>query len=79
VTIRIETAPIYRGGGRRYLTKRAAIKAEAIAAIKKKHPTEQPEFENGHMIYAGFHCTSLPRFGVLLRRMMRLVRIEATQ
>ena len=76
MNIRTETATVYRGGRRRYLTKRSAIRAEAMAIIKAKHPTEQPEYANGHMIFSGCHCTSLPRFGVLLRRMMRLIEKE---
>lgn len=33
--IAIETATVYRGGGRRWLTKRAACRAEARAKIKR--------------------------------------------
>ena len=73
MTFRKETATVYRGGRRRYFSKSAAIKAEAMAIIKAKHPTERPEYENGHMIFSGWHCSSLPRFDVLLRRMMRLI------
>lgn len=76
MTILKETATVYRGGGRRYFSKSAAIRAEAMALIKAKHPTELPEYENGHLIYGGWHCTSLPRFHVLLRRMIRLIANE---
>ena len=73
MTISKETATVYRGGRRRYFSKKSAVRAEAMAIIKEKYPTERPEYEQGHLIYTGFHCTSLPRFGVLLRRMMRLI------
>ena len=79
MTVRAETATVWRGGRRRYLTKRAAIRAEAMAIIKEKYPSERPEYEQGHMIYGGFHCTSLPRFDVLLRRMIRLIEREASK
>lgn len=73
MTISKEMATVYRGGRRRYFSKKSAVRAEAMAIIKEKYPTEGPEYEQGHLIYTGFHCTSLPRFGVLLRRMMRLI------
>lgn len=78
MTFRKETATVYRGGRRRYFSKSAAIKAEAMAIIKAKHPTERPEYEeSGRQIDNGWHCSSLPRFDVLLRRMMRLIEKEA--
>ena len=58
---------------RRYLTKRGAIHAEARALIQKRHPTERTEYERGHIIYGGWHWTSLPRADVLFRRVCRLV------
>ena len=58
---------------RRYLTKRGAVAAEARALIKKRHPTERAEYEQGHMIDSGWHWTSLPRADVLFRRVCRLV------
>lgn len=73
--IGIETATVYRGGGRRWFSQRAAIKAEAIAIIKRKHPTEPSEHdEMGRCIDPGWHWTSLPRSDVLLRRVCRMVR-----
>lgn len=42
MSFRKETATVYRGGRRRYFGKSAAIKAEAMAIIKAKHPTEHP-------------------------------------
>jgi len=70
LTATVWLAPTAR---RRYLTKRAAITAEARALIKKKHPTERAEYEQGRMIYSGWHWTSLPRADVLFRRVCRLV------
>jgi len=34
--IQIETATVYRGGGRRYFTKRAAVVAEARAKLRER-------------------------------------------
>jgi len=63
--------------GRRYLTKRAAINAEARALIKKRHPTEPAEYDNGDMICSGWHWTELRRSDVLFRRVRRMVESEA--
>ena len=71
-----ETAIVYRGGGRRWLTLNAAVKAEAIVVIKKKHPSER-----GNMTYPecdpGFYWRELPRSDVLLRRMCRVIRASS--
>ena len=72
--VTVETAKVYRGGGRRYLTKNAAIKAEAIKIIKAKHPTEHEYTENGYCVDPGFHWSSMPRSYVMLRRMCRLIK-----
>lgn len=75
--VTIETATVYRGGGRRWLTCKAACKAEAVAVIKRKHPTERNAIDsNGQNIGGGWHWTNLPRSDVLLRRMMRLVQVQ---
>lgn len=68
-----ETAVVWRGGRRRYLTKKSAIHAEAVSLIKEKYPNEQPEYEQGHMTFPGWHWSEMPRSEVLLRRVMRLV------
>lgn len=80
MSVTAELATVYRAStkGRRYLSKQAAIKAEARAIIMRKHPTERYENDTG---YPGFHWRGLPRSHVLLRRVMRLVaaaRDEAT-
>jgi hypothetical protein len=74
MTVTTEAATVYRGGGRRWFSLKAAIKAEAVAIIKSKHPSEPSEPE---VSYAGWHWTMLPRSDVLLRRMCRLVRASA--
>lgn len=75
MSVTVESATVYRGGGRRFFSKRAAIRAEAVAIIKSKHPTERSEHdEQGRCIDGGWHWTSLPRSDVLFRRVCRLVR-----
>jgi hypothetical protein len=78
MTVTVEVVKVYRGGGRRYLTKNAAINAEAVKIIKAKYPTEREYFENGYCVDPGFHWTSLPRSHVMLRRMCRLVKKHVT-
>ncbi len=70
MAVTVETATVYRGGGRRWFSRRAAVHAEAVAIIKRKHPTERFDSETGD----GFHWTELPRSEVLLRRVRRLVQ-----
>lgn len=61
--------------GRRYLSKSAAINAEARALIEKKHPTEKPECgPNGGLMDDGWHWSQLERSDTLLRRVRRMVR-----
>lgn len=67
--ITTETATVYRGGGRRWFTRKAAVYAEAFAIIKRKHPSERSDPDCG----GGFHWRDMPRSEVLLRRVMRLV------
>jgi len=60
---------------RHYLSKQAAIHAEAVALIQQRHPTENPERdERGRLISEGWHWTDIPRSDVLLRRVKRMVR-----
>lgn len=47
-----ETATVYRGGGRRYFTKRAAYVAEARAKINSRcdcEPQEWNDYQTGYM------------------------------
>lgn len=70
-----ETAKVYRGGGRRFFTLRAAIEAEAIQRIKAKHPTERPSpNSDGYPDEPGWYWRELPRSEVLFRRMCRVIR-----
>jgi ribonuclease D len=76
VNVVAEQATVYRARSarRRFFTRKSAVRAEAIARIKSKHPTERDETdERGQNIGGGFHWTSLPRADVLLRRVCRLV------
>lgn len=70
MSVTVETATVYKGGRRRWLSLSAAVKAEAETIIKRKHPSERSDPECG----GGFHWRELPRSDVLLRRMCRLVR-----
>lgn len=71
MAVTTETATVYRGGRRRWFSLDAAIKAEAVTIIKRKHPSERGEPEVGDF---GWHWCELPRADVLLRRVCRLVR-----
>lgn len=55
---------------RNFLTRRAAIHAEARALISKKYPKERSSIEDGD---PGWHWTSLPRANVLWRRVVRMI------
>lgn len=72
---RVFYAPTAR---RHYFSKQAAIHGEAIAIIKRRHPSEHesPEPESG---YPGHDWTwrMLPRSHVLLRRVKLLVRVAS--
>lgn len=79
--IEVITRTVYRSPskGRCYLTKKAAIKAEARALIEAKHPTEAAEhdYEAGYY-YPGWYWTALPRSDVLYRRVCRLIKNKLT-
>ena len=75
--IEVLTRTVYRSTtkGRSYLTKSAAITAEARALIAKKHPSERADYDDsGRCTDGGFHWSSLPRSDVIFRRVRRLVR-----
>lgn len=67
----IETATVYRGGGRRWFSLRAACGAEARAVIKARYPSEKADYESGHMTYPGFYWRDLPNAEKMLRRLTR--------
>ncbi len=81
--IEVTNTTVYRSSvkGRRYLTLKAAIRAEAMAIITKKYPYERPEYENefGRCTSPGWYwLQDMERADVLLRRMMRLVKASVT-
>lgn len=61
--------------GRHFLTSRAAIRAEAHAKIIDRYPPERPDYENGFLIYPGYHIKhdEPERYQKILRRLMRLI------
>lgn len=61
--------------GRHFLTRRAAIRAEAHAKIFDRYPYERPDYENGFLTYPGYSIQhdEPERYQKLLRRMMRLI------
>lgn len=59
--------------GRRYLTARAAAKAEASARLAMKYPTEHAEYENGMMYYSGFHWSNDESLTRVYKRYARLL------
>ena len=65
--------------GRHYLSKYAAINAAAKALIEAKHPSTQPDYNNGRMADSGWNRGSMPRSDVLFRRVRRLVRAATHQ
>ena len=70
-----ETATVYRGARRRFLTLNGAVNEEAKAKIRAKYPATPFDPETGET----FHWTGLPRSEVLLRRMCRLIRTAYEQ
>lgn len=61
--------------GRHFLTRRAAIRAEAHAKIIERYPPERPDYENGFLTYPGYHIKhdEPERYNTMLRRLMRLI------
>lgn len=73
--IEIHQRTVYRSPSSRrsFLTAKAAARSEAAMLIKRKYPTESPEYgDYGMMYYPGFHWSEDER---LLRVHGRLVRI----
>jgi hypothetical protein len=61
--------------GRRFLTKRAAIRAEARALIEQRYPTERSEYDDRGMCeHPGWHWHLLDNSEKLYRRVCRLVK-----
>jgi hypothetical protein len=74
--IEIQTATVYFAPtrGRRYLSKDAAITAEAKALIKRRYPTEHSEYEDGRMVCEGWHWAELKNSEKLFRRVRLMVK-----
>lgn len=74
-----EKTTVYRGGGRRYLTLRSAVQAEARKIIEAKYPTErQYTSYDGQEPDPGWYWRDeIKRSDVLFRRVCRLVRAAA--
>lgn len=75
MTIEVKTRKVFYSSlaNRCYLTRAAAISAEARALIKNKHPTEASEASIGHY-YPGWHWSLMKRSDVLFRRVCRLIK-----
>ncbi|QKJ17330.1 hypothetical protein [Yersinia kristensenii] len=78
-----ETTKVWRSPtkGRRYLTRKGAIHAEAKAKIMQRYPVEKCEYSDiGYMTYPGYHFPSSEpeRYEKMLRRLKRIID-EATE
>lgn len=75
MSIEVRSQVVYHSTAARrtYLTRRAAIHAEARALITRKYPLESAEWDVG---YPGWNWRELPRSDVLWRRVVRLVKLE---
>jgi hypothetical protein len=69
----IEHATVYRAGGRRWFTEKAAIKAYASAKWRTKHPCEceQGDYASG---YPGYTCPTHDARDAVLPRYIKLLR-----
>lgn len=80
--IKIQTAKVYFSPtkNRRYLSRLAAIKAEAKAIIFARYPSERPEHIEGRMTYPGYSIAydEPERYQKMLRRMCRIVAKHIT-
>lgn len=79
IVITVETAKVYRGGGRRYLTLRSAIHAEAKKIIEAKYPSEKEytSWDSSEHEPGWYWRDKIKRADVLFRRVCRLVRAAA--
>lgn len=79
MSVEVQTRRVYYATTKRraYLTKRSAIRAEAVAMLKYKYPTEKAEYDDmGRETYKGAYwrdyCDTIdPDY--LLRRLMRWI------
>jgi hypothetical protein len=68
-----EQATVYRAGGRRWFTQKAAIKAYANAKFRAKHrcECEQPEYDSG---YPGATCGIHAVYDKVMPRYLRVLK-----
>ena len=74
MSISSEQATVYRGGGRRWFTKRAAAKAEARALIFRRYPCDcdKHNYDNDYSSeVCHLHAMESSRYGKLIRRVAR--------
>ncbi|MDP9651673.1 hypothetical protein [Paraburkholderia caledonica] len=67
---------VYRSPSSRrsFLTPKAAARSEAAMLIKRKYPTESPEYGNYGMIeYPGFHWSEDERLQRVHERLVRMI------
>lgn len=67
---------VYRSPSSRrsFLTPKAAARSEAAMLIKRKYPTESPEYGNYGMIeYPGFHWSEDERLQRVHDRLVRMI------
>jgi hypothetical protein len=72
-----EVATVYRGGGRRWFTHKAALKAYANAKFRAKHrcECEQGDYSSG---YPGYTCGIHVVYDKVMPRYMRLLKKAIT-
>ena len=80
MAVSVETARVYRGGGRRWLTLKSAAKHEAMAVIRKRHGCDcEPGDRETPPVYCGWHPGGgVPEYETRLRRLTKLY-IKATK
>ena len=71
ITKRLLPAYYAPSKGRHYLSLRSALRAEAIAKIRLRYPTERDEPDVG---LTGWHWREMPNADKLLRRMIAYLR-----
>lgn len=77
MTVKTETATVYRGGGRRWFTKRAACNAAAKAKIKTRCECETNDHGSMGLEYiACSYHVDLERFHRIVRRLAAIYRKE---
>lgn len=76
--VRQEVATVYRGGGRRFFTRRAAERAEAKAIIRKRCECERGDILNGDYGYTCRYHSDRDRYERAVRLLLAMfIRKEA--